>query len=211
MRWTMRAADSRTVHTWDGLVLFWAVLWAVVGVWTGVALWHASSAGDTISSSGRAIHTVGTSLAGLADIPVVGDKPGEIGSQAAQTGLAIADRGQAVKGQLRQLAILLGIAIVAIPVSPVLGVYLPFRLARRREIEGIRRGLGRRGLDPALEEYLANRARGNLPFDVVEPILAGDGAGPSAGAGGGAGAGDGGGDVRRRLAEAELARLGIAG
>ncbi len=196
MRLTMRAADSRTLHMWDGLILFWAVLWVVIGTWTGVTLWQASGTGDTISSSGRSIATVGESLAGLADVPLVGGKPGEIGQQVEENGAEIQQRGQEVKGQLRQLALLLGISIVAIPITPVLGLYLPVRLERRREVEGVRRELGRRGLDASLEEYLADRARMTLPYDMVRPLV------PD-------GSVDG--DARRRLAEAELARLGIAG
>lgn len=195
MRLTMRAADSRTLHTWDGVILFWVVLWIVVGAWTGITLWQAADTGDTISSSGRSIATVGDSLAGLADVPLVGGKPGEIGEQVSQNGAEITARGQEIKGQLRQLALLLGLSIVAIPITPVLGLYLPVRLERRREVEGVRRELGRRGLDPSLVDYLSERARGNLPYDMVRPLVPG---GPLDD------------DGRRRLAEAELARLGIA-
>ncbi|WP_168929363.1 hypothetical protein [Nocardioides sp. GY 10113] len=195
MRRTVGAADSRTVHTWDGLVLFWVALWVVVGAWTGVTLWQAADAGDTISRSGRATSAAGEGLASMADVPLVGDRPGEIGRQIAQSGTEITARGQEVKGQLRQLALLLGISITVIPIASVAALYLPPRLARHRTVVSLRRSLAESGMGPALEGYLAAHAMANLPVEVVLPLVTS------------ARMDD---DARRRLARAELARLGIS-
>ncbi|MEQ6903337.1 hypothetical protein [Nocardioides sp. YIM 152588] len=195
MRRTMGAADSRTVHTWDGLVLFWVALWIVVGAWTGVTLWQAADTGDTISRSGRSISAAGEALTSLGDVPLVGDRTGELGGQIEQNGTEITARGQDVKGQLRQLALLLGISITVIPIASVAGFYLPARLGRHREVASVRRALESSGLDDALEGYLAARAVGNLTYDVAGPLVPTGRIDDAA---------------RRRLAAAELARLGIA-
>lgn len=181
---------------WDGLVLFWVVLWSVLGVMTGVTLWHAADAGDSISSSGRALDSVGRSLQDLASLPLVPERPGKLGTEIVGTAADISERGQQVKGQLHELGILLGVAVVGIPVMPVLGFYLPLRLLRRREVNSVRMAI-RRGPDEVLDRILAERARASLPFDVVVGLLTGEGHGSRDS------------DSTRRLADAELSRLGL--
>ena len=189
------AADFRTIRLLDGAVLFWVVLWCVLGVLTGVTLWQAADVGDTISASGRSLSGVGESLQSLADLPVVGERPGEIGADVSETAVDITARGSEVKSQLRLLSVVLGIAVVGIPVTPILGLYLPLRLRRNREVASLRRQLSEHGGDPRFERYLADRARAWLPFAKVAEADHGDADEPG---------------VDRRLADFELERLGIA-
>ncbi len=193
---TLRAADAGTLHLWDGIVLFWVVLWAVLGVWSGVTIWQVADTGDTITSSGEALHSAGTALESLSDVPVIGERPGRLGAEVVVTADEITGRGQQIKGQLRRLGLLLGLAIMAIPVSPVVGVYLPLRLSRRREVARIRRQLAERPDDRGLDRYLADRARTTLSFDLVAEAVRGP-------------ADEHPDRQVRRLADAELARLGL--
>ncbi len=158
-----------------------------------MTLWSAADVGDTISSSGRSLASVGDGLESLAGVPVVGDTPASIGADLQGSAADITTRGAEVKGQLRLLGILLGIAVVGIPVSPVLGLYVPLRLRRAREVRSIRRQLQEHGDDPGFERYLADRARSSLPYDAVATLD------PSPAHS----------DVDRQLADAELVRLGI--
>lgn len=178
--------DPRSVRTLDGAVVFWCVLWCVLGVWTGVTLWQAADVGDTISTSGNTLATVGRGLEGLSDLPVIGERPAEVGAEVTGSANDIVARGGEVKGQLRLLGVFLGIALVGIPVTPVLGLYLPLRVRRAREIAGIRRQLADHHDDPGFDRWLADRARASLPYSDV------------------AGLDD------RGLADAELARLGLS-
>lgn len=197
MRTTIRGADESTLRLWDGIAVFWVVLWAALGVWTGVTLWHVADAGDTISSSGRALYAVGHGLQDLAEVPVVGEGSGPVGQKVVATADDITARGQHLKGQMRRLGVLLGLAVLAIPVIPVVGLYLPLRLARRREVSALRRDLARHPHDPGLDRYLANRARTLLPYQTVVMLTEAAAAGREAD------------DGDRRLADAELSRLGI--
>lgn len=194
---TIRTADARTIHTWDSLVLFWAVLWAVLGVLTGVTVWQVADAGDTLSSSGHTLTSIGKTLESLSGVPVIGERPGQIGAQVVDSATEIAERGQKVKGELRRMAVLLGIAIMGIPVTPVVGLYLPLRLSRRREIAGLRTEVAARPDDEGLDRYLAEQARLTLPYASIASITTDPVAdlGPA--------------DLRR-LADAELGRLGVA-
>lgn len=194
MNQTIRvAADHKTIKLLDGAVLFWVVLWCVLGVWTGITLWQAADVGDTISSSGRSLSSVGDGLQSLSGVPVVGEKPGQVGEDVSAAAVDITSRGGEVKDQLRLLGILLGISVVGIPVSPILGLYLPMRVKRGREVRGIKRQLRRHGDDDAFDHYLADRARASLPYDVVARL---DPTPEHR-------------DADRALADAELARIGV--
>lgn len=171
MRATLSTADTSTVRLFDGLVGFWFVLWLVIGGWTGYTIWELSVLGDTVTSSGEAIGTAGDALVSVGGVPVIGDDTAQVGEEVAAAGVEIADRGQSVKAQLRQLAILLGLAIAVMPTTPVLGLYLPLRSARRREVDALRRSLQKHPDDPRLERYLAERAVRSLPFDEVESLV----------------------------------------
>lgn len=195
MEQTLRA-DARAVRVWDGFVVFWVTLWMVLGVWTGVTLWQASDTGDTITTSGDALATVGGALESLAEIPVVGEGPGEIGREVSATASDISERGQEVKAELRRLSLLLGVSIVALPLMPVLGFYLPLRLAWRRRQREVRRALETHADDEALDAYLAGRARSSFSWSELHEIRT-------------AATGDGGRGEDRALADAELARLGL--
>ncbi|WP_435746146.1 hypothetical protein [Nocardioides sp. SYSU DS0663] len=117
----------------DAGVVAWTVLWLVIGGWTGFTIWQLAELGDTVTASGEAIGSAGQALQSLDDVPVVGDRPAELGRETVTTADSIRERGQVVKGQLRQLAILLGLAIALIPTTPIVGLYGPLRLSRRRE------------------------------------------------------------------------------
>lgn len=197
MRPLLSTADSSTVRLFDGLVGFWLVLWLIIGGWTGWTIWELSVLGDTVTSSGEAIGTAGDALVDLAGVPVIGDDTAQVGQEVAGAGVDIADRGQSVKSQLRQLAILLGLAIAVMPTTPVLGLYLPLRSARRREVAALRTSLQKHGDDPRLERYLAERAVRTLPFDEVESLVGDPWRALQEG-------------NTRPLADAELRRLGLS-
>ena len=131
---SLRTADQSTIRLLDGLVIFWLVLWLVVGGWSGHTIWQLSDLGDTVTSSGQAIGSAGEALEAVGGVPVVGERPAELGREVSTTGAEIELRGQLVKSQLRQLALLLGLAIALMPTTPVFGLYLPLRLSRRRSV-----------------------------------------------------------------------------
>jgi hypothetical protein len=196
MRLSVRTADESTVRLLDGMVAFWLVLWLVVGAWSGYTIWQVSALGDTVTKSGRALDSAGNALQSVGEVPIVGDGPGALGDEIVVTAADITTRGQEIKSDLRRLSLLLGLSIVLMPTTPVLGLYLPLRAARRRDVRELRRALTRHGSDPALERYLAERAIDALPYTAVRAISADPWADIAQGR-------------AQRLADAELERLGL--
>lgn len=197
MSLSMRAADSATIRLFDAVLLAWLVLWLVVGGWTAWSIWDLAELGDTVTASGEAIGSAGEALQAIGEVPVVGERPGELGQETVATAEDIRARGQEVKGQLRQLAVLLGLAVSLIPTTPVLGLYVPLRLSRRREVQAVETSLRAHGDDASFDRFLAERALQSLPYDAVHRLV-GDPVGALEGPG------------ARRLADAELDRLGLS-
>jgi hypothetical protein len=196
MHATISTADESTIRLLDGLVIFWLVLWLLIGAWSAVTIWQVAYLGDTITNSGRALETAGTALTKVGSVPVIGGEAGELGDEVVTTAADVASRGQVVKGQLRQLALMLGLSIMVMPTTPVVGMYLPLRIARRREIAGIRRALAQHGHDAQLDRHLAQRALDHLPFTTVRSLSPDPWRDIAEGKTG-------------RLADAELERLGL--
>ncbi|HET6561744.1 MAG TPA: hypothetical protein VFG72_07710 [Marmoricola sp.] len=192
----VRAADHTTIRRLDGLALLWLVLWVVIGGWTGYTIWQFSELGDTVSTSGRAIGSTGDALTSLEGLPVVGDRTAELGAEVVAAGEEIVGRGQEAQSQLRQLSVLLGLAIVVLPAAPVLGMYVPLRAQRRRDVAEVRRMLNSSADAAVTDRYLAERAVHRLPFAVVQAVDADPWRALAEGR-------------TRPLADAELQRIGL--
>ena len=193
---TIRSSDESTIRFLDGLVVFWLVLWLAIGAAAGFTFWSLSDLGDTISSSGQATNSAGDALQVVGGVPVIGKKPLELGMEISATGEEITSRGQQVKGQMRQLALLLGLAIAIMPTTPVLGFYLPQRLSRRRGKRQLRRSLEDLADERSLDRYLAERAVRALPYPRLHAMVGDPWQAIEEGR-------------TRRLADAELARFGL--
>lgn len=193
----VRNADAVTLRLLDGLVIFWVVLWIVVGVWSGVTIWQVSGMGDTISHSGQALESAGKALTAVGKVPVLGDSAGKLGAQVTASSADIAARGGVIKAQLRELALLLGLSIILMPTTPVVGLYLPLRIARRREQRQVRDAIEAHGRDGGLDRWLAEQALRTLPYGAVRAVSEDPWADIAEGR-------------TRALADIELRRLGLS-
>lgn len=91
-------------------------------------------------------------------------------SEVVAAGDDIARRGQEVQSQPRQLSVLLGLAIVILPATPVVGLYLPMRNAHRREVAEVQRLLSSSSNAAIIDRYLAERTVRGLPPTAVQQI-----------------------------------------
>jgi hypothetical protein len=189
-------ADQRTVRLVDGIVLFWVVFWIVMGAAVGVSMWRLSRVGSTAVQSGQALDSVGSALQSLKQVPLVGNGPGDFGTQVRSTAAEIQASGTQTKATMRTLAVLLGFSVAVVPATPVAGLYVPLRLGRRRDRRQVAAAL-RAGQSRTVDEYLAQRAVARQPYGMLREVSRDPWA-----------------DLRegrtRALADVELARLGLA-
>jgi len=97
---------------------------------------------------------------------------------------------------VRTASILLGLSIWLVPSLPLLAAYVPLRMARSRERRALRALVAAHPADPALDRLLAARALAHLPYSSLHTM--------------GAPWADFGAGEYRALADAELAREGVA-
>ena len=192
----LRTVSADRLRLVDGAIALWVAVWLVMGAATAVSVWRLGELGATLSRSGQALDDAGDALQQLGKIPVVGDRPEQLGNDVRQTAADITVRGQEARREMRRLAVLLGLTVALLPSGLVLGPYLPRRLARRRVVREVERRLRTDPDDPALDRYLAEQAVLTLPPAQLLDRSAGAAGEDSSGR-------------VRALADAELGRIGL--
>lgn len=191
---TPRPAARRLL---DAAVLLWAAAWVVVGVLVAREVDGLTDLSRTVTAAGYALEEAGGALRSLERVPFVGEDVDDVGERTERAGASARVSGRSSRESIEDLSLLLGISIALAPSLPLLALYLPMRIAWSRDVREVRRALAASPDDPGLEEYLARRAALTLPYRALRATTThpwGELA-------------DG---ERRRLRDAELARLGIA-
>lgn len=175
----------------------WAVLWLAAGCITAVQIRNLDQLSDSLAQSGQALDTAGSGLQVIGRLPIVGERPKQLGDEVRVAAEEVRLAGASSRETIRWVSLLVGAALVIIPIVPAATWYAPLRSAARQ-----RRALGT-ALDhidqhPRLEEFLARRAVQHLEYDELRSVSQ-----------------DPWGDLDRgsyrRLANAELTRLGLTG
>ena len=186
--------DPASRRMLDGLVLSWCALCVVLGAWVGRELWQLAELGETLARSGTALDSSGRALQELRDLPIIGETPGRIGDEVRRTAEEVVAQGLEARASGRRLAVLLGLTVALLPLTPAL-LYLPVRLRAARDRRQVRDLVGR--LDEReVDAHLARRALQALPYARLLAVTATPEGDFAAGR-------------HRRLADAELLRLGL--
>lgn len=191
-----RTLSARALRRLDVFVVVWVAVWIAVAVYTAHEVQVLHDLSGTVVVTGRAVETVGKALQGIAAIPLVGGQVQTLAQQVRTAGESAQASGAASRNSVDNLSILLGVAIGLIPTVPALVLYAPLRLGWRRERQAVTEAVRRWGGEASLEEFLARRALDSLPYDQLRDVSDNPWALLDRG-------------VRRRLAEAELERLGL--
>lgn len=129
----MQAVDARTQRLLDGGLVFWVVLWLVVGAWTGYLIWQLTALSASTVESGRSLAVASHALTNLGSVPVVGSASQDFGRRIGATATQIVAAGHQADRSIRGLAMLIGLTVALGPSAPVLLFYLPARIRRRRQ------------------------------------------------------------------------------
>ena len=151
----------------DLFVVAWVVLWVQVGRDVHEAVGRLASPGRTLENAGTSLSE---SLASAGDtvarVPLVGDDARGPFTAAGGAADSIARAGVQVQESVEQLALVLGIAIAAIPIVLVVGLWWLVRARFVRRARG-----ARRILDSAADlDLFALRALATQPVRVLAGI-----------------------------------------
>ncbi|HWD64294.1 MAG TPA: hypothetical protein VG405_03905, partial [Solirubrobacteraceae bacterium] len=162
---------TRSLTNLTDLVLaVWVCAWIALGIAIGVEVSHLSALSDTVVSEGRAVRTVGSSLHSLSGVPLVGGAIAS-GARAVQAaGASAVSSGNESESTITALSVLLALAVALLPSAPVLLLYAPGRVRRRREAGAIRHALADPERRLEVREFLAQRALYTLGYSRLSRL-----------------------------------------
>ena len=194
----MLPQSRRSRYLLSAALVAWGAVWIAVGVVTGLQIKKLTEVSDSLVRSGEALDTAGAALQEVGRLPLIGEASEQFGNEVRVTAEDVRAAGASSRETVRSVSVLLGAALVLIPIVPVVGLYVPLRISLARQRQAVGRALARVDQHPQLEAFLAHRAVQNLPYDTLREVST-----------------DPWGDLLRgsyrHLANAELMRLGLAG
>lgn len=146
----------------DIAVVLWVYLWIRAGLWVQDMVQKLGVPGDKLESAGGGI---AQNLAEAGDkvdgVPLVGDQLVKPFTGAADAARSLAEAGQQTREVADQLALIVALAAVAVPLALVLFLWLPLRVRwiRRAGVASAVRA------EPAGRDLLALRALASQPLD----------------------------------------------
>lgn len=194
----VRRTDAGWMWLVDGVLLLWVLLCLALGAWVAYALWGIASMAGIAIDTGRMVDDAGQLLQRAGDFPIIGDLARGLGDDVRDTAAELIARGRRSAELGRQVSVVVGVAVALAALAPVLGSYLPARIARSHEVRIILRLLDGHHDGEALDRYLAHRAVLMIRLDRLPGVIATPLDEPDVPA-----------DRLRALADAELARLGV--
>jgi hypothetical protein len=165
-----RLASGRALRALDTAVIAWTVIWIAMGVWVGIEVHGLASLSDTVAQAGTALDRTGETLGTIDRIPLVGGQVGPVASAVSEAGKSATASGISSRGDVERLSVLLGIVVGLVPTVPLLTLYIPARVLRRREQSAIIEGVRKFGDDAAFTEFLARRAAERLPYQALRSV-----------------------------------------
>ncbi|HVE96605.1 MAG TPA: hypothetical protein VNA67_06435 [Pseudonocardiaceae bacterium] len=142
---------------------------AAFGLFAGLQLWGLAGLHRGLLDAATGLETTGRAIAVLAKVPLVGDDAQQQADNVARTASQIRTGALGARDSVQVLAVVVGVAIALLAVVPVGVLYLPLRLARRRELSELQRMLS--GPDqPMLIEYLARTTVRRTPYRDLRRI-----------------------------------------
>jgi len=156
--------SARLVRRYDIVLVVWIVFWVVLAVVAAAQISSLTGLTDPIVRTADGLQKVTGALSGLGNIPLIGGSIGNVVKQvddavsSARTGAADA------KSTIHTMSWLVGIALGVGMVGLGLLLYLPVRLAWRREVADVRRALAAGPDDPVLGRFLAYRALRGMDY-----------------------------------------------
>lgn len=161
--------SRRTLRRWDAVAAVMTAVFAVLGMVAGAQVWGLAELHRGLLEAAEALDLTARAIALLGDVPFVGGGADQLADSVRETSGEVRGSARAAREDVRMLAVVVGTSIVALPVLPLVLLYLPMRLARRRELRGLRQLLAG-PVDPMLVEHLARAALRRVPYAELRRV-----------------------------------------
>jgi hypothetical protein len=188
--------SARTVRAVDVGVVIWIAVWIALGLLVAHDIRAQTQLSDNVIKVGSAVTDTGQALAEVGGLPLVGGRIADFADRIQRVGSEVETAGRESRSGITRLAAVAGIGVAVIPAALILVLYLPLRLAWRRDVRVVAAALQSSSGTPAFEQYLAHRAAATLSWDRLQALSP-----------------DPWGDIAAgrvaALADGELARLGV--
>lgn len=161
--------DQRLLRRVDVLVAAWTLVFLALGVVAGIELWHLTGLSTTLRQAATAIDEAGRGVALVQKVPFIGTAAGTLADSIQGSAVSLRTDAVQVATTAKVLSVVIGIAVVLIGLAPLTMVYLPLRVARRREVRAVARLL-RQPVEPLFVEHLAHAAVNRLPYSQLRRL-----------------------------------------
>jgi len=136
--------SRRAVRLGDAAAVAYVLLCVTAGVLAGLQIWALAELHRGLVQTAEAFDQTARAIAAIGDVPVIGGGAGRLAGSVQEAATQIRDGALAARTQVHTLALVVGAAIAALPLVPVLGLYVPLRLAWRRAVRRPRVGSAER-------------------------------------------------------------------
>lgn len=163
-------SDRRVIRVLDVGVVLWVVVWLAVSIVTVAEVRSLKTLSTTLVRSSDVLAETAEVLGAMEDVPLVGGRLEDVNVSVRAAADSARTSGLGSRDNVNDLSWLLGLVIFFVPVVPVAVLYLPLRVAWRREVAAIAAVLAESGNDPTFQEFLARRAAQNLAFHRLREV-----------------------------------------
>lgn len=162
--------SARTVRTLDVVIVAYLVVWVVLGLVLGRDIARQVDLADQVVRVGATLRVSGEGFEALSAIPFVGSDIGAVAGRVVEAGTEVEESGRRSADAIREMSVLVALALALLPTLVLVPVYLPMRLAWRHDVAAVREALRRDGQTPELQRVLAVRALVALPYDRLRAL-----------------------------------------
>lgn len=161
--------SRRTVLRLDVVAVVTVAAFTTLGLAVGLQLWNLAQVHRGLLDVATALASTGQAVGLVAELPLIGPNARQLEGDIARAAEEVRVSAGLASDATRAVAVGVGATIALLGWVPVAVLYLPLRLARRRELRGLRRLLAG-PVDPMLIEHLARAAVRRVPFGELRRV-----------------------------------------
>lgn len=155
--------SARTVRRLDRTTIVIVAGFAALGLLVGLQLWNLAQLHRGLLDAASALDSTAAAIGLVADAPFIGANARQIADDVTAAATDVRGNAALARDGVRTVAVGIGSTIALLALFPALVLYLPLRLARRRELRALAR-LVAAPADPMLVEHLARAAVRRVPY-----------------------------------------------